>query len=135
MIPPRNRQTTITDEKYSAKCLKHGTTRYRRQKHILRSAPVRHWMSNVVSSALLVRCIIRLPQIRKDFSRSRGTNDLRKTDESSQHAAVILLLHLKECPRRYSSAVCDVEQSGRRWQDILSYPEHTALQKAACEEC
>jgi len=44
----RNRQTTIRDEKHSAEGLKHGTTRYRRQKHVLRFRLVRHWMSSVV---------------------------------------------------------------------------------------
>jgi hypothetical protein len=42
VIPPHNRQPTITDEKHSAKSLEHGTTRHRRQKHIVRFAPVRH---------------------------------------------------------------------------------------------
>jgi len=62
VILPCNRQATITDEKHSAKGLKHGTTRYRRQKHILRFAPVRHRMSSVLSFALAVRCVVRLPE-------------------------------------------------------------------------
>jgi hypothetical protein len=54
VIPPYNRQMTITDEKHSAKGLKHGTTRHRRQKHILRFAAVRHRMASVVSFFLLL---------------------------------------------------------------------------------
>jgi len=86
VILPRNRQTTITDEKQSTKCLKHGTTRYRREKHVLRSAPVRHWMSSVVSFAPGQGCGS-FARIRKNFLRSRGDNDLRKTDETSERAA------------------------------------------------
>jgi len=51
VIPPHNRQTTITAEKHSAKSLKRDATRHRRQKHIFRFALVRHGPSSVVSFA------------------------------------------------------------------------------------
>jgi hypothetical protein len=35
VMPPRDRQTTVTDEKHSAKGSKDGTTRRRRQEHLL----------------------------------------------------------------------------------------------------
>jgi len=41
LIPSRNCKTAIEDEEGSAKGFKHGTTPHRRQKHILRFAPVR----------------------------------------------------------------------------------------------
>jgi hypothetical protein len=65
--------------------LKDGTTYYRRQKHVLRSAPVRHWMSSIVSFALLVRSVVRLPESQEALS--EDTNDLRNADETSQRTA------------------------------------------------
>src|SRR5580704_18901169 len=62
MIPPSNRQTTITSEKRPAKGLKHGAPRHRRQKHILRFAPVRHPMSSVY-------------RLRSDQARSSSESD------------------------------------------------------------
>ena len=75
LILPCNCQTTITDEKHSAKGLKHGITRYRRQKHILRFAPVRHRMSSVLSFAL-VRCVVRLPECEKTARAPEGPTTL-----------------------------------------------------------
>ena len=72
VILPCNRQTTIIDEKHSAKGLKHGTTRYRRQKHILRFAPVRHRMSSVLSFALVVSCVVRLPECERTARAPEG---------------------------------------------------------------
>jgi len=98
VMPPRNRQTTVTGEKHSAKSLKDGTTRSRRQEHLLCFPRIRHWiwiwmwMSSVVFALVIGRA--------------------SPTPEGSPRAV-------------YCSADCDVEQSGRRWFALqrLAYRE------------
>lgn len=75
VLPAHNRQSTITDEKRSAKGLKQGTARHGREKHLVRFAPARHPLSSSVSCALLTRRPVSQGPTRS-FLCSRGSSEV-----------------------------------------------------------